>query len=111
MAPVVQGTIGNQEITGHLRLGFPTLLHSLYGFQFEFLRKGAQLFWHAVLPLETLFQLYLLRKVRQAQIIPISLRCSGRIQLQYNASRSALGLKDRNRLVPAAVLTRLWFFR
>jgi hypothetical protein len=38
LAPVVQRTIGNAQLTYHLRLRFSTLLNQLHRFQFEFLR-------------------------------------------------------------------------
>jgi len=62
LAPVVQRTSGNAQLARDLRLRFSTPLDSLHRFQFEFLGKRPQFFWHAALPLETLFQVYLLRE-------------------------------------------------
>jgi hypothetical protein len=62
LASVVQRPIGNAQLTCHLRLRVSTPLNQLHRFQFEFLRQCSPFFWHAVLPLEILFQVYLLQE-------------------------------------------------
>ncbi len=78
LTPVVQGAIGNAQITCDLGLRFPAPLHSLHRFQLEFLRKGALFFWHDALPLETLFQVYLLRESPSSPLTGFDIRRSMR---------------------------------
>lgn len=73
LAPVMQWTLGNAQLARHLRLRFSTPVEQLHRFQFEFLSKGPLLLWHAALPLETLFQVYLLRKC-QSMPLPALVR-------------------------------------
>ncbi len=62
LAPMMQGTVCNAQISCNLRLGFATRLHELYRFHLAFLREDFLVFWHDALHLDALFSVYILRE-------------------------------------------------
>src|SRR5262249_20333482 len=62
LTPMMQRTVSNAQVTGNLRLGFPTRLRELNCLQFEFLRIRSLWMWHDALLLDTHSQVYILQE-------------------------------------------------
>lgn len=55
LAPMMQRTISNSQVSRNLCLWLAALLDKLNGFLFEFLREDSLILWHDYLPLDALF--------------------------------------------------------
>lgn len=62
LAPMMQGAVGNAQISRDLRLGFPAFLDKLDRFQLEFLCEDFLILRHDALPLDALSSVSLLRE-------------------------------------------------